>query len=220
MAETGRSAQVVNARFRIQLPEHTWISEVSRKFPNAEFRLLTGFKTETGGIELGEVLADNLSVISDEIRMHPAIVEHRVVDTTDTRSLSRYETTDSDLYDFVARSSVAPEFPITVQNGWFEYDLTATQHEFERFQSRLEQSDLSFELVSIVRHLEGDGLLTDRQREVLNAALREGYFEVPRECSLEDLATSLDADKSTVSEIVRRGDAEILKWYLTGPASH
>lgn len=219
MAETSDEGTVLNARFRIRLPEHTWISDLSREFPNAEFRLLTGLRTETGGIELGEVLADEPSIISDAIRTHPSIVDHQVLDSTDTRSLSRYETTDSDLYDFVERSSVAPEFPITVQDGWFEYDLTATQNEFEHFRSDLEQSELPFELVSIVRHVDTDGLLTDRQREVLDTALRKGYFEVPRECTLEDLAMSLNADKSTVSEVLRRGDAKILKWYLTEPAS-
>lgn len=219
MAETNGEGTVLNARFRIRLPEYTWISDISREFPNAKFRLLTGLRTETGGIELGEVLADEPSIISEAIRTHPSIVDHQVLDSTDTRSLSRYETTDSDLYDFVERSSVAPEFPITVQYGWFEYDLTATQNEFEHFRSGLEQSERPFELVSVVRHVDTAGLLTDRQREVLETALREGYFKVPRECTLEDLATSLDADKSTVSEVLRRGDAKILKWYLTGPAS-
>lgn len=219
MSETNDPIPVLNARFRIQIPERTWISEVSQEFPNAEFRLLTGFRTKTGAIELGEVLADEPSLISDAIRTHPSIDDHQVLDSTDTRSLSRYETTDSDLYDFVARSSVSPAFPITVQDGWFEYDLTATQKEYKRFQAGLEQSPRPFELVSIVRHLETNGLLTDRQREVLNTALRRGYFEVPRECTLEELARSLDADKSTVSEVLRRGDAKILKWYLTEPSS-
>lgn len=219
MPETSSPTPVLNARFRIQIPEHTWISQVSREFPNAEFRLLTGFRSETGATELGEVLADEPSLISDAIRTHPSTVDHRVLDSTDTRSLSRYETTDSDLYDFVAGSSVSPAFPITVQDGWFEYDLTVTQKDFERFRVGLEQSNRPFELVSIVHHLETNGLLTDRQREVLNTALRRGYFEVPRECTLEELATSLDADKSTVSEVLRRGDAKIVKWYLTEPTS-
>lgn len=67
-----------------------------------------------------------------------------------------------------------------------------------------------------MRLVEPTRLLTDRQREVLDTALREGYFEVPRECTLAEVAETLDIDKSTASEILRRAYARIVKWYITG----
>lgn len=48
--------------------------------------------------------------------------------------------------------------------------------------------------------------------------MRHGYFEVPRECTLEELAARFDADKSTISAVLRRGESRVLKWFLTGPA--
>lgn len=42
--------------------------------------------------------------------------------------------------------------------------------------------------------------LTDRQREVLLAAYREGYFETPRETKIEALAERLNVAPSTVHE--------------------
>jgi predicted DNA binding protein len=59
-------------------------------------------------------------------------------------------------------------------------------------------------------------LLTDRQRECLRAALRAGYFEVPRECTLADVAEQMGVDKSTASETIRRGSARVLEWFLVG----
>jgi predicted DNA binding protein len=48
-------------------------------------------------------------------------------------------------------------------------------------------------------------------------ALRQGYFEVPRECSLAEVAAAVGIDKSTASEILRRGESRVLKRFLLGP---
>lgn len=54
------------------------------------------------------------------------------------------------------------------------------------------------------------GALTDRQFEVLQTALDLGYFEVPREASLAELAAELGCAKSTVSVTLRKAQATIV----------
>ncbi len=54
------------------------------------------------------------------------------------------------------------------------------------------------------------GALTDRQFEVLRTALDIGYFEVPREASLADLAAELGCAESTVSVTLRKAEAAIV----------
>lgn len=61
-----------------------------------------------------------------------------------------------------------------------------------------------------------EGILTDRQHEVLETSYREGFFEVPRKCTLAELATTLDIDKATATEILRRAQENSHKWYFTG----
>jgi predicted DNA binding protein len=81
----------------------------------------------------------------------------------------------------------------------------------------LDSSGLSYELLSLVGHEENDDLLTDRQREVLAAAVQQGYFEVPRSCTLAEVADGLGIDKSTASTVLRRGQGRLVRQYLTGP---
>lgn len=57
--------------------------------------------------------------------------------------------------------------------------------------------------------------LTDRQREVLEIAYEQGYYEVPREASAEDIARSLQVDASTVSEHLQRAERNLLTQHLT-----
>lgn len=46
--------------------------------------------------------------------------------------------------------------------------------------------------------------LTDRQREVLDLALAQGYYEVPRQATQADLAEALDCSPATVGDHLRR----------------
>lgn len=207
---------MITASFRIRLPEDAWVAQLSQSYPDATFRLLSGVRTGETAVELGEIRADDPDAVSEAVAAHPSVIDHERLEVTDDRSLSKYETTDTDLYAFVEDSSLPPEFPVVVHNGWYELDFTGTRAEFDRFRAGLEDLEIPYDLLSI---LEGDGradLLTPRQREVLEAAIRNGYFEVPRECTLAELADDLEVDKSTASGVLRRGEARIVTWFLTG----
>ncbi|MWV39413.1 MULTISPECIES: helix-turn-helix domain-containing protein [Natrialba] len=210
---------MINARFRIELPETVWIAEVSDEFPRATFRLLSGYRTDDTALELGEVTAERPADVVEAIRSHPSIDDCDRLQSEDGRALTKYETSDTDLYEFVELSSLTIEFPVDVRNGWFEFDLTGTREELDRLQEVLDSASLSYELLSLVGSAESEGPLTDRQREVLEAAVREGYFDVPRECLLEELADDLGVDTSTASVVIRRGESRLVKWHLTGSAN-
>lgn len=57
--------------------------------------------------------------------------------------------------------------------------------------------------------------LTDRQREVVEAAYEEGYYEVPREASTEDIAATLGVDSSTVAEHLQRAERNLLTQHIS-----
>lgn len=71
------------------------------------------------------------------------------------------------------------------------------------------------ELLSI-RSAKTKGMLTDRQEEVIGLAYRLGYFEFPKRISLTALAKKLGVAKSTLSEILRAGEAKVLHAYFHG----
>jgi predicted DNA binding protein len=49
------------------------------------------------------------------------------------------------------------------------------------------------------------GALTDTQRDLLRRAVREGYFTVPREVTLVELATACDMSDREASKQLRLG---------------
>ncbi len=210
---------MITASLQIRLPEETWLAAVSTSYPSATFRLLTGIRTGETAVELGEVVANDPIAISETIAAHPSIIEYDRLETTDDHGLAKYETTETRLYEFIEASSLPPEFPVVARDGWYELDFTGTREQLDQLQAGLEALDRSYELLSIVQTREVDDLLTDRQRAVLDAALRAGYFEVPRACTLEELATELGVDKSTASGVLRRGERRVLQRVLSGARS-
>ncbi|WP_330631744.1 helix-turn-helix domain-containing protein [Halocatena halophila] len=54
------------------------------------------------------------------------------------------------------------------------------------------------------------GLLTERQAEVFQKAVRMGYYEIPRETTHEEIATELDCAPSTIDEHLRKAESRVL----------
>lgn len=81
-----------------------------------------------------------------------------------------------------------------------------------------EETDISFELHRMFRQDEwtGDTVpeLTDEQRVALVRAHEEGYFEEPRETSLEELAERLDISPTAVGGRIRRGTGQLVETTL------
>jgi DNA-binding CsgD family transcriptional regulator len=58
------------------------------------------------------------------------------------------------------------------------------------------------------------GALTERQREVLAVAIGQGYYDIPRRATHEDLAENLDCSAGTVGEHLRKIEARVLSSLL------
>lgn len=61
--------------------------------------------------------------------------------------------------------------------------------------------------------------LTDRQREVLQTAFEEGYYDWPRESTGEDVATKLGITSPTFSEHIKAAERKLLSVLFTDPVS-
>ena len=153
---------MISARFRIQLPDGLWVTDLSRQYPRATFRLLSGYQLEDHAIELGETVADHPEEVVEAMRTHPSISNYELLESGERRVLGKYETSDTQLYDFVETTSLTIEFPVAVQDGWYEFDLTGARDELDRLQEGLDASPLSYTLQSLVSTRNTDELLTDR----------------------------------------------------------
>lgn len=100
-----------------------------------------------------------------------------------------------------------------VPDGWRQTGWFADRDAFSKFSS-FWQRNAGFQLHRLTRDGEpeppGDGL-TDRQHEALRIAYELGYFGIPRQASLEDVAAELDISPSSVSERLRRAQTQLIE---------
>jgi predicted DNA binding protein len=96
---------------------------------------------------------------------------------------------------------------------------------YERFQERLREGiSAKFGHLGSVDQWSYDSLATvslpEEQRSTLRTAAENGYYETPREITLDELAEEMDLPRSTVSYRLRQAEAALTKGYLgrlTGP---
>ena len=117
---------VIQARFRMALPEDIWVRQVSTSFPDATLRLLTGVPKGDQALELGEVRAENARTVASDIRAHPDIFEFDQVYAGDGRVIAQYEADEKGLYEFLWESSLPPEFPTVSGSVWPRHTAGAT----------------------------------------------------------------------------------------------
>lgn len=58
--------------------------------------------------------------------------------------------------------------------------------------------------------------LTRRQHETMSVAADAGYYEVPRESSLDEVADRLDCSESTASTLLGRAESQMVERLVMG----
>jgi len=103
------------------------------------------------------------------------------------------------------------------REGWQVRFRFANREHFDSFREVLNEQDYSYSLLELT---EPDkprlsvGNLTPRQREALVAAWEQGYYNIPREVTGEEIAAELDISHQTLSELLRRGTEKLIKSQL------
>lgn len=98
--------------------------------------------------------------------------------------------------------------------GWHCEFYFADQPALERFVEACRERDIAFEVVRLQEWQAADRPefgLTDTQRETLETALDVGYFEIPRETDLVELANRLGVSDTAASQRLRRGLSALLE---------
>lgn len=104
-------------------------------------------------------------------------------------------------------------FPFRIQAGYIHWEVAARRSELDAVTEYARNVDPDFQLVSIRRqplraHLP---ILTDAQQQLLTQAMAAGYFAVPREITLTDLAHQIGRSKSAVSEAIAIIERKLLE---------
>jgi hypothetical protein len=192
------------AKLRLELPEDLWIGELTRRYPDAVFRILAALSDAENGTGLIEVRSEQYRGILDEMAEYLQF-------GNDEQALVQFETT-LPLLLLPARDSGIPlEMPFELSDGTAVWEVKTSSDRLSELSEQLDFFGISFTIDYLQYDVTEKRLLTDSQEETVAKAIEMGYYDTPRECSLTELAEELDRAKSTVSETLHRAEEKIIK---------
>ena len=106
---------------------------------------------------------------------------------------------------------VVPRTPFDVIDGWADWTIQCSSEQAKNLIQEIQQNGIQMRLKS-TRSSE-QKLLTKRQTEVFELALRRGYWKSPRETTLTELSLELKVAKSTLSVMLHSIEGKIIEKY-------
>ncbi|WP_290818153.1 helix-turn-helix domain-containing protein [Halovivax sp.] len=196
------------------------LRETRRAMPDLEFEVEDEFVSPDGTRMLAAWAMgdrDALARLDRRLPDDPTVTGARLLADLDEKRLYRVELTTA--------AEPGMTYPVAVEHGITFLEVRASgdrvsyraqvpnREALVAYRRYCEERDLGFRLTGLFRGGSTESTvpaLTDRQREVLRAAYRAGYFEVPRRTTLEGLADELDVSDQALSAILRRAQANLL----------
>ncbi|WP_418284608.1 helix-turn-helix domain-containing protein [Halorubrum sp. DTA46] len=205
-----------HARLLVDLPDGPWIADISREFPDAGFRVLTAVPGEGAGFALVRITARDVDEVLARMREHGTLASVSVMAADGDVATVRIET-DAPLLLLAARRSGLPiEMPLDVEAGVAQVEVTGEHGRVAALGRQLDELGLTFDVERVRQRVDPRRLLTDRQRELLFAAVDLGYYDVPRRATLTEVADHVGIAKSTCSELLQRVERAVVHEFVDG----
>lgn len=215
---------MLTARLGVRYP-NDWTEEIGHLGVSGDIYTATLHEREYMG--LIRLQGETLDKALDLIRTAPY---HENVEVVQYDRRENGSSDDEEQATVLVTAHLKTETPFLVmlQNGYMPLDPTGLKHGREFFDLIIRDRERLFKLVELLEpvgevaiervrsEVETPTLpsqvawnsmlanLTDRQFEALSLAVESGYFDIPREATLEDIADAMAVEKSTAGEHLRR----------------
>jgi len=206
---------MIEAVLRVRLPCR-WVTLVAVRH-GADLTVVEQKRVEGGLLQsLVEInpAGEDPARILEDLRGDPDI-ERVEADPPDRgRFFATVRVRECHACEAISESEVFLTDAIATEAGELEWHLLAPRREaVEALVKPLRARRLDVD-VRAVTSAKAKGILTDRQNRVLDIAYRLGYYDIPKKIDLSRLAEKLGVAKSTLSEMLRTGEAKILHTYF------
>ncbi|QAU14453.1 helix-turn-helix domain-containing protein [Halorubrum sp. BOL3-1] len=217
---------------RLDLPTGSWLGDVSRTVSSATLRVDETISADCGGptevsiddpneVDDATTVATVLVAGTDRDRVEEALRDHeRVARATAVECRGEARTLrvvgHTTAYLPAARAVGLPiESAVEVVDGRATVTVVGDRDRIEAFGRRLAGDGVTVD-VAATDGDDPDRTLTEAQRELVFEAVRSGYYDTPRRCTLTELAEANGIAKSTCSETLHRAEGRVMRQFVDG----
>lgn len=202
--------------------EEIALAEAGRRLPDVYFYVEQTAMTDTDDTLNLWISTENSSAIDGALGDDPSVTDYDRLKGSDGEYL--YRVTLSDEIRLVRELIHAYDGIITEVYGdsdeWTLEVRFSTREQFSELDQEFEQFGIypTYHTIESIDDSDEElmNVLTDPQRRSIELAMERGYYEIPREASLEDLAEELDISHQALSEQFRRAGKRLAEAQLTG----
>jgi len=194
---------MARARIRVQPPNGTWKADVTSDFTETVFYLPSVTMDGRRAVEIVAISGGNVEACLAALREHPDVDGSTVLHRGADEGIVQIQTTDPPLLSASDRSDSPLVYPLEVRRGEVAVDVIGTHDSISTLGSRLERSGVTFDVVYVQRDHEICPVLTERQREVVLAAVEHGYYPLRRD-SVKSCPPRTPVSRPEPAEIVSR----------------
>lgn len=199
------------ARVKIKFPDKIWISQIFNNYEDLHMEIshFLPYDIEKSiGNALIEIKHYKIDEIIEEIKNHPSVFEFSLLEKEEHRVKFNVKTKDPYLLYGVIKCGVLVNFPVNVRDGYAYWRLISTRERIDELLTLFDERQINYELLRIgnapYEITDEKYKLSLGESEVLERAIKSGFFEVPRKISLEELANQLGKSKSSLSVMLRK----------------
>jgi predicted DNA binding protein len=192
---------------------------IADEFPNTVVRFLSNYPSEEGVTSVLEIQTDDPDQFiqkTTEWFSSATTVLHRDDETV----VMMLEGQPPNGYFVSEDIEYHPTTPVVARDGYLFIEFVMPESKMAAMWEALDERNVEYEILSITEGYNVLNELTPRQREILAAAIKRGYYDNPRGCSLTDLAEELGVNKSVISGVLHRAEGEIIKDAIGDPRDH
>ncbi|WP_248910778.1 helix-turn-helix domain-containing protein [Halocatena marina] len=157
--------------------------------------------------------ADRFTAIEDE---YPEIISCTVTGGETWLAYTHYEPDELEtaLYELIDTEAISIDWPTKDTADGMELTLFGEDAALRQLIAGIpDELDVTLERTGEYQPAMDDPAeqLTDRQQEIVQAAIAAGYYDIPRGTTQRDLATDLGLSQRTIGEHLRRAEAKIIQ---------
>jgi len=198
----------------LKIPAH-WIFKIAQKY-DASIKVLDRKPYESHGVmDLVEINSteENLKEVIETIEKLPSVHKTEIQIIEKGKAIGSVASKC-----FACRSLAGSDCFLTSahskKDGRVEwYLIFGKKDDLNKLIDSLNGFGIEVELEKITE-LEDKQSLTARQQQILQIAYEQEDFEFPRKVGVSELAKRLGISKSTLAEILRRGESKIIEGYF------
>jgi AraC-like DNA-binding protein len=193
-------------RIEVRLPNGHWAGDVSRSHPSSLLRIDEHMALTKGQ---GTGIISSTEDLSMTLIAHQGVADFEVVES------NRYHVTinagGGGFLKPLLELQVIPKTPFTIRDGWVDWIIECDRDKMRGLIERFKEENIPYRLVST--RSSSSRLLTERQRQVYDIALREGFYDPQRKITLTALAELLGVSKSTLSAQLQRVESTVMHFF-------